>query len=278
LPRIVARTFVRVAPPRIRITARPGLCRPCWLGPARQCFHQPGVRHRVAVVARSPPRGGRWRRPSRLRALQRPTRSLGRDRVPGTPASHPASPARPASRARRGGARRLAERTARPSHRPGRAPLLRFMFPYSVRWPCRAVRCGRHPDDPAAAFVTVSPRPPQLPAASNVETCRCVRDAWRDGHPPLRFSACARRDDRVSPVVSGRAPVRTGHAPPLLHGRCSATRASRRTAWPVCPALPHRRRSWDSRPSRRCSRPRVSRRLRRSDPPAVSPVTCPDAS
>ena len=116
------------------------------------------------------------------------------------------------------------------------------MFPYSVRWPCRAVRCGRHPDDPAAAFVTVSPRPPPLPAASIVEAYRCVRDAWRDGHPPLRFSACARRDDRwscdpLSPVVTVRAPARTGHAPPLLHGRCSATRASHRTAWPVTAPL-----------------------------------------
>jgi hypothetical protein len=44
---------------------------------------------------------------------------------------------------------------------------VRFMFPYSVRWPCRAVRCGRRPDDPAAAFVTVSPRPPPVPGRLN---------------------------------------------------------------------------------------------------------------
>jgi hypothetical protein len=51
----------------------------------------------------------------------------------------------------------------------------------------------------------------------------------------LRFSACARRHGRFSPAVTVRAPARTGHAPPLLRGRCSATRASRRTAWPVHP-------------------------------------------
>jgi len=41
------------------------------------------------------------------------------------------------------------------------------------------------------------------------------------------------------------------------------------------PHVLHRRRSWGFRPSRRCSRPRVWRRLRRPDPPAVSPMTAP---
>ena len=80
---------------------------------------------------------------------------------------------------------------ARPSHRPGQGAspegsvsLQRSLaVPRCPVWPTSA-------DDPAAAFVTVSPRPPPLPAASIVEAYRCVRDAWRDGRRPLRFSAC----------------------------------------------------------------------------------------
>jgi hypothetical protein len=114
---------------------------------------------------------------------------------------------------------------------------VRFMFPYSVRWPCRAVRCGRHPDDPAAAFVTVLPRGPPMPAASLVEAASWFGTRGGTGTRPCGFPPAPAATTAVSPVVSGRAPVRTGHAPPLLHGRCSATRASRRTAWPVCPAF-----------------------------------------
>ena len=115
---------------------------------------------------------------------------------------------------------------------PAGSPLLRFLFPYSVRWPCRAVRCCRHPDDPAAAFRTAPPPSPPVRHPGQVSS---VRDRWRRGPPPLRFSACARRHSRLSPAVTVRAPARPGHAPPLLHGRCSATRASHRTAWPVPP-------------------------------------------
>ena len=82
----------------------------------------------------------------------------------------------------------------------------------------------------------VSDRPASGPAGTTpLGKGSSVRDRWRRGPSPLRFSACARRDGRLSPAVTVRAPARPGHAPPLLHGRCSATRASRRTAWPVPP-------------------------------------------
>ena len=110
----------------------------------------PGCRRRP-----TPPRGGWRRRPSRLRALRRAARVVSRDFRRGKPlrASRRRRPGRlsrvcPQSRR----ARLESSPLARPSHRPGRAPLLRFVVPYSVRWPRRAARCCRHPGDPASAL------------------------------------------------------------------------------------------------------------------------------
>ena len=112
----------------------------------------PRVPFPVVAVALSPPRGGRRRRPVRLRALQRPPRDRPATIRHGSPRGLPASPARPTLACPRRVARApRAVRTTRPAG-PAGAPLVRFSFPYSVRWPCRAVRCCRHPDDPAAAF------------------------------------------------------------------------------------------------------------------------------
>ena len=83
--------------------------------------------------------------------------------------------------------------------------------------------------------------------------------------------------------ASVRVPARSGHAPPLrfLGGGVPLPGSSRRATWPVVAygarTAPPRRPAalLGFRPSRRCSRPRVSRRLRRSDPPAVFPSRAP---
>jgi hypothetical protein len=214
----------------------PDLFRPCWLGPARRLsptgLPVPGCRRRPVLLSVAGG-GGVLLRP---RALQRPTRRRVRDRVPVTASESTIVDGPAGSLARRGEARSSWSSPSGPHTGPAEAPLLRFMSPSSVRWPCRAVRGCRPPDDPAAALGTVSPRCPLVRFASVVEASRCVRDAWRDGRlAPAVFRLRPPRRP-FSPVVTGRAPVRTGHAPPLLHGRCSATRASRRTAWPVHPA------------------------------------------
>jgi hypothetical protein len=92
---------------------------------------------------------------------------------------------------------------ARPSHRPGRgaSPEVHVSLQRSLAvprypvWPTSGrSRCG------------VCDRPATRPADASRLTRRGrrpVRDAWRDGHPPLRFSACARRDDRCFPCRLG---------------------------------------------------------------------------
>jgi len=75
------------------------------------------------------------------------------------------------------------------------------------------------------------------------------RDRWRDGLAPLRFSACARRGGcriimtrglrpaavRDESSASVRAPVRSGHAPPLrlLGAGVPLPGSSRRATWPA---------------------------------------------
>ena len=216
--------------------------------PARICFgpvglglpagsHRRAFRCRVAAVAQSPPRGGRWRRPVAAACASTSDPRMVRDRVPVTASGSTVVNGPAGSLARRGDARCSGSSPSAPHTGPAEAPLLRFMSPSSVRRPCRAVRGCRPPDDPAAALETVSPRCPLVRRASVVEggPVRSGRVAGRSsrpcGFPPVPAATTVR-----SPVVTGRAPVRTGHAPPLLHGRCSATRASRRTAWPVHPA------------------------------------------
>jgi hypothetical protein len=193
---------------------------------------------RVVAVIQSPPLAGGG---GVLRGCVR-FGVVSRDRPAvvfrGSPRDVQSSPARPTLACPRGGRALLIRARSRDTAAgPAGAPLLRFSFPYSVHWPCRAVRCCRHPDDPASAFRTAPPPTPAGVSARMDHGRSSVRDRWRRGPPPLRFSACARRRGHVSPAATVRAPARTGHAPPLLHGRCSATRASHRTAWPV-PAPP----------------------------------------
>ena len=114
----------------------------------------------------------------------------------------PASPARPTLSCPPSSTRCSLSRSARPSPRPGRAPLLRFVVPYSVRWPCRAVRCCRHPDDPAAALGPAAPRGPPV-RAPRPSRRRPFGTGGETGRSPLRFSACARRKRPVLPCRHG---------------------------------------------------------------------------
>jgi hypothetical protein len=240
-------------------------------------FHRQAFRYRAAAIAPTPPHGGRWRRPvaAACASTSDPPVLPGPSSRTGQRVIRRRRPGRLSRPSRRRAV--LLEQSERPSHRPGRGASPEVHVPLQ-----RSLAVPRCPGLPASgrSRYGVGDRLAKLPAvaapASVIEAVRCVRDAWRDGRLALAvFRLCPPRRP-FSPVVTDRAPVRTGHAPPLLHGRCSATRASRRTAWPMHPAyLLHRRRSWGFRPSRRCSRPRVSRRLRRPSPPAVSPMTAP---
>jgi hypothetical protein len=57
------------------------------------------------------------------------------------------------------------------------------------------------------------------------------------GLRPCGFPPAPAVSARTSPAVTVRAPARPGHAPPLLHGKCSATRSSRRATWPTAAPL-----------------------------------------
>ena len=179
------------------------------------------------------------------------------------------------SRARRAVTRGPSGLSSRHSHRPGRAPLVRFSFPYSVRWPCRAVRCCRHPDDPAAAFGSAPPRPPPVRRLRSVEAA--VRSGPVAGRRP--------RPCGFPPVPAATAtfPCRHGSATGS-NGSCTAAACRPVFRYPREPShdlagadptfgAPAALLGFD--PSRLCPRPRVSRRLRRSDPPAVFPAASP---
>lgn len=225
----------------------------------------------------TPPLAGWRRRPSRLRALQRRARDRPTALRGGSPrACRRRRPGR-LSLARRAVARRSSScfRTTLTQARPGASPEVSVPLQRSLAVP----RCPVLPASGRSRF-GVPPRHATAPRRCGRFTRRSRRPFGTRGGAepsPLRFSACARRDGRFSPAVTVRAPARPGHAPPLLHGRCSATRASRRTAWPMPTHVGSPAALMGFDPSRLCSRPRVSRRLRRSDPPAVFPAPSPDA-
>ena len=170
----------------------------------------------------------------------------------------------------------LLEQPERPSHRPGRGASPEVHVPLQ-----RSLAVPRCPGLPASgrSRCGVGDRLATMPAGPGRFTHRSmpsVRDAWRDGRlAPAVFRLCPPRRPFV-PLSS-----RVGHRFERVMHRRSFTAGvplpARAVARPdrCTPHVLHRRRSWGLRPSRRCSRPRVSRRLRRPGPPAVSPMTAP---
>ena len=139
---------------------------------------------------------------------------------------------------------------------------------------------------PLRRFRPAPPSDPRLRFRRAPPRCACGVTIGAGGGTsasPLRFFACARVPRRRRVTVTrllpqrqtfGRRFERVMHRR-FLAGRCSATRASRRATWPGPSVVPAPAALMGFDPSRRCSRPRVSARLRASDPPAVSPAPLP---
>jgi hypothetical protein len=223
-------TPVRVARPRFRIT------------PGREVYGHIGLAGRAGFPigatsftgCRRRPRSSPWRAAAASFAAAcasasgpRPTRCLAA-------AGHhePHRRRRPGRGSRRAATRRTGCASARHSYRPGRVASHEVSLPLQ-----RSLAVPRCPVLPTSgrSRCGVGARPATRSRRRASRWSRTDRDPWRRGPSPLRFSACARRLGRESPAAADRAPARTGHAPPLLHGRCSATRASHRTAWPMPP-------------------------------------------
>jgi len=104
----------------------------------------------------------------------------------------------------------------RRERRSGSDASRKVSVPFSVRWPCRAVRCSRHPDDPASALRLF------------VRLCDCAAGTHRDGtfRRPLALAVFRSLADlqilgrsslamaRLYWIICVSALLATGHASP----------------------------------------------------------------